>query len=163
MTAKLRIKAGSVELELETEADLSVDDVKALLKEVETLTLTSGAETPGGGVDSAAANADGSPSKLAEPKKLHITSIAAKLDVKTGADLAVAAAAQLQLMDGKDSFTRQELLATMKQATKYYKASMSANLTSIISSLIPKKLNQLATDTYSLTADAHSALEAALA
>jgi hypothetical protein len=163
MTAKVRIKAGPVELEFETEAGLSLDDIKSLLKDVEALSPVASVDSLGAGsATTALGNSEGG-SKAAGSHKLFVTSIAAKLGAKTGADLAWAAAGQLELTDGKESFTRQELLATMKKAPKYYKAAMSKNLTSIIMSLIPEKLNQIGTDVYSLTVDAHSALEAALA
>jgi hypothetical protein len=54
-------------------------------------------------------------------------------------------------------------LLTMKKAPKFYKATMSKNLSGIISSLIPEKFNQIGEGVYSLTAAEHAALETSLA
>jgi hypothetical protein len=168
MTAKLRIKAGSVEMELETDGALSLDDIKSLLHEVEALSpVAATAQQAGdstGAIDSDnSIGIGGGASKTEAAQRLHVTSIAAKLGVKTAADLARAAAAHLQLTEGKETFTRQELLLAMKKAPKFYKANMSKNLSSIITSLIPDTLNQIGEDVYSLTAAGHAELETVLA
>lgn len=163
MTVRLRIKAGSVEMELETDDALSLDDIKSLLHEVEALSPLAPAPiapTVNGTNDH---DSDSGLGKAGGAQKLHIASIAAKLGVKSGADLARAAAAQLQLTEGKETFMRQELLLTMKKAPKFYKANMSKNLSGIIATLIPDTFNQVGEGVYCLTAAAHSALEAALA
>ena len=74
------------------------------------------------------------------PQKLHINSIATNLQVKTAADLAVAAA-RAPSNDKKELFMRSELLDAMKKATLHYKETMSSNLTQTIKSLIGPKLN----------------------
>jgi hypothetical protein len=101
--------------------------------------------------------------KSASGNKLHVNSIAAKIDAKTGSDVAVAAAAYLQIVENKDSFSRQDLLNTMKAAKKYYKVSTSNNLRKHLNTLIGSKFNQVAQDQYSLTSAEHKRLEIALA
>ena len=95
--------------------------------------------------------------------KLHMNSIAEKLGAKSGSQLAVAAGASLQLVKGQDTFTRAELLAEMKVATKYYKQTMLSNLTSTINTLLSSKMNQNANDKYSLKAEVLASLNAQLA
>jgi hypothetical protein len=163
MTAKLKIRAGTVEFELETDTSLTLEEIKSLLHEVEGLSPASASALGGSG--GANDNGDGQNSKKSggDSFKLHIGSIAAKLGAKSGADLAKAAAAQLQLSEEKETFTRQELLLTMKKAPKFYKTTMSKNLSAIIGGLIPETLNQVGEGVYCLTAEAYSALESALA
>lgn len=159
MTAKVRIKAGPVEFEYEGETELAVADIKDLFSHIETLfkvpILAEGAESHASSEPKATANGSA--------QKLHINSIATKLGAKTGAEVAVAAAAALQIFDQKDTFTRTELLDTMKKGTMHYKDNMSGNLTSIIKSLLGPKLNQISDGVYSLTSDAHKDLVAKLA
>ena len=164
MTAKVRIKAGPIEFEYERETELAVADIKDLFTHIETLfkvpVLAEGGESHG------AAPASGTPAEQNPPpplQKLHINSVAAKLGGGSGSQLAVAAAAHLQLMEGKESFSRAELLKTMQAATLYYKKTMSNNLTASISTLVGDKFNQLGQDKYSLNSGVHGQLEAQLA
>lgn len=160
MTAKVRIKAGPVEFEYEGETELAVADIKDLFSHIETLfkvpVLAEGGET----------HASPPPPKtndIASVQKLHINSIATKLGAKTGADVALAAAAALQIFDEKDTFTRTELLDMMKKGTMHYRDTMSGNLTSIIKSMLGPKLNQISDGVYSLTNDAYQDLVGKLA
>ena len=161
MAGKVRIKAGPVEFEYEGETELSLANIKDLFTHIETLfkvpVLAEGGqahpiagEKPPTGSNSAV-------------HKLHVNSIAAKLDAKTGPELALAAAAYLQLNEDKETFSRAELLGAMKKAPKYYKKSMAGNLTPIINGLLNGKFNQTGEEQYSLTSDEHDALVAKLA
>ncbi|WP_265517588.1 hypothetical protein [Nitratireductor luteus] len=168
MSAKVRIKAGRVEFEYEGETELSISDIKDLFSHIETLfTVPSLASVEGSSVaedvDGGSEDAPPAAAKATNASKLHVNSIAAKLSAKTASQVAVAAAAYLQLMDGKDTFSRQELLATMRAATKYYSANMASNLTKALKALVGTKFNQIGADEYSLTSDEHSKLEIALA
>lgn len=167
MTAKVRIKAGPVEFEYEGETELGLDDIKDLFTHIETLFKVPVLAEGGQAHQAPAAAPQGNGAAPAAPatpgQKLHINSIATKLGVKTGPDLAVAAAASLQVMDGKETFTRSELLDAMKKATMHYKDNMSGNLTSIIKSLLGPKLNQISDGVYSMTADAYQDLAGKLA
>lgn len=160
MAAKVRIKAGPVEFEYEGETELAVADIKELFSHIETLfkvpVLAEGGES----------HSSPEPSKLnvnGSAQKLHINSIATKLGARTGADVALAAAAALQIFDQKETFTRTELLDMMKKGTMHYKDNMSGNLTSIIKSLLGPKLNQISDGVYSLTHDAYQDLVGKLA
>jgi hypothetical protein len=160
MSVKVRIKAGPVEFEYEGETELGVADIKDLFSHIEKLfkvpVLAEGGDTH---------NTSIAPPKehVAPSNKLHVNSVATNMRAKTGPELALAAAASLQIMEGKPTFTRQELLDVMKSATLHYKENMSGNLTSIIKSLVGPKFNQIGNGVYSLTADAHQQLATQLA
>lgn len=96
------------------------------------------------------------PSATAAPaNRLDMTTntIASKLGVKSGPDLALAAAAYLTLAEKKAKFTRKELLEAMRDAAHYYKQAMRSNLTAALRSLIKEgKFSEVAKDTYALSA-----------
>lgn len=82
---------------------------------------------------------------------LSITNVAAKLNCKSGQDVATAAAAYLKLVQGKASFNRDEILDSMKKATGYYKGSYNNNLTNIIGALVKNgTLLESSSNNYSL-------------
>jgi hypothetical protein len=85
--------------------------------------------------------------------KLHVNSVAERLNASSGPEVAVASAAYLQIVQGKQSFTRKELLDSMKAATNVYNQNMSSNLSAIIKTLTGSKFNQLANDSYALKGD----------
>lgn len=163
MTAKVRIKAGPVEFEYEGETELGVADIKDLFSHIETLFkvpfLAEGGDhhTPAPQL-----NVDHTvPKNLSQ--KLHVTSVAKKLAAKSGPQVAEAAAAALQIYDGEQTFTRGELLDTMKKATMHYKESMAGNLSKILGTLVGARFNQVSDGVYSLSADAYADLETKLA
>ncbi len=163
MTAKVHIKAGPVEFEYEGVTELGIADIKDLFSHIETLfkapVLAEANEShpPAQKSNSEQAPVGGS------GQKLHVNSIAKKLAAKTRPQVAEAAAAALQIFDGKQTFTRSELLETMKKATMHYKDSMAGNLTKILETLVGTRLNQVSDGVYSLSADAFQDLEAKLA
>jgi len=163
VTAKVRIKAGPVEFEYEGETELGLSDIKDLFSHIGTLfkvpVLAEG-EQPH---PAPAANGVGSAAPPSPGKKLHINSVATNLGVKTGPDLAVAAAAALQIYDQKETFTRGELLEIMKKATMHYDKNMSGNLTKILKSLVGSKFNQVSDGVYSLDNVAHQEVAGKLA
>lgn len=167
MSAKVRIKAGPVEFEYEGETELGIADIKDLFSHIETLfkvpVLSEPPEVHAAPIQGTTSEANATGSVINSPKKLHVNSVAQKLKAKTGPEVAVAAAATLQIFDGKDKFTRTELLETMKKATMHYSASMSGNLTKILAQLVGSKFNQLSDGVYSLSAEEHGKLVSQLA
>jgi hypothetical protein len=90
--------------------------------------------------------------------------VAARLNAKTGTDVAIAAAAHLQICRGNETFNRDELRKSMQAQTNYYKAAMNGNLTTILKSLIAsKRINSLENDQMSLAAGEIASLKAKLA
>lgn len=170
MAAKVRIKAGPIEFEYEGETELGLADIKDLFTHIETLfkvpVLAEGGHAhpaPPATATPAPGNGAGASAPASSVQKLHINSVATKLGAKTGPDLAVASAASLQLFDQKETFTRSELLDTMKKATMHYDKNMSGNLTKILKTLIGSKFNQVSDGVYSLSNDAYQELAGKLA
>jgi hypothetical protein len=170
VSAKVRIKAGQVEFEYEGETELSMDDIKDLFSHIEGLFSSSIASTVE--LPSAKSALSGEMQETPKPNahapvaqlpKLHVNSVAEKLGGQTGVEVAIAAAAYLQLMSGKEAFTRRELLSAMKDAKKFYNQNMSANLSRILNQLVGSKFNQIGNDQYSLKAADIKEIESKLA
>lgn len=165
MAARVRIKAGPVEFEYEGETELGVTDIKDLFSHIETLfkvpVLAEGGEAHGHveAPSSTVTNTGGS----GTVQKLHVNSVAQTLKAKSGSEVALAAAATLQICEGKQTFTRKELLEMMKKATMHYNTNMSTNLTKIIASLVGSKFNQIGDGVYSLKSEEHQKLAGQLA
>ena len=91
-------------------------------------------------------------------------SIAARIQAKSGADLTMAAAANLALSQGKTTFTRKELTTEMRTATSYFKETYVSNFTATLHTLTKeKKLNEPSNNTFALTAAAEQELRTKLA
>jgi hypothetical protein len=147
-TSKIRIRMGQLEIEYEGAHDFLVKDLPKLLETVVALGAT-------------AVDIPDDPDPLAgTPKKNSkgsitgtVSALAAKLGAKTGPELAIAAAAQLTLVEGQDSFTRDALLTAMKSATNYYKKTFSSNLSQTLKVLQTSgRLTEPATGRLALTA-----------
>lgn len=167
VTAKVRIRAGAVEFEYEGETEFAVSDIKELFSYFETLFKVPSITAAGSEVEQDVSQADVDVSARTRGhrsnSKLHVNSVASALDAKTGPDVAIAAAATLQILEGKEIFSRNDLIESMKKATKYYNKNMLSNLTKIISGLVGEEFNQISEGSYSLSASALRALEAKLA
>jgi hypothetical protein len=160
MNTKLRIKMGSVEVEYEGSDEFLKKELPELLKGV--LALHAKADD---GVERESADPSEGGAKPAGAKtgKVSPSTAAVKLKVNSGSELALAAAASLAT-EGKESFTRTELLKAMKQAKSHYKASYSGNLTKSIATLVKgSALLDQGSNTYALSSDKRKELEAALA
>ncbi|MBC6437625.1 MAG: hypothetical protein GDA52_05690 [Rhodobacteraceae bacterium] len=163
---KVRLKVGSMELEYEGDpAFLSGGVIEDLLETMaglvdkvplETSTPVSAEEVPH-------ANADGIHTANGG-STFSTATIAARLDSKTGPDLAICAMAQLQIVQKKKDCSRSDILAEMQSATSYYKASMGRNLTASLTSLVKNKLiNGISKATYALSAEEMKKIEGQLA
>lgn len=90
---------------------------------------------------------------------LSAVSVAAKMKVKSGQDLVLAAVAYLRFVQGKSTFSREEILTTMKSATGYYQKNYSGNLTKMLTALIKNEsIMENANHSYSLHANKESEL-----
>lgn len=155
MASKIRIRIGDTEIEYEGSDDFLRDELPGLLRTVTELHRAKPPAVGGGGA---------SPPPAGTALGITTGTIAARLQVKTGSDLALAAAARLTFGLSKDTFSRQELLAEMKTATTYYQKNYSGNLTKALKTLIAKtKLKETGTNAFSLTATARTEMEDVLA
>lgn len=151
MPTRVQVRAGEVELTIESDSALAVTDIKELLAQVQETAVALQAPYPVAIAHAPRQAASPSPLLLEDSvPQLHINSVAECVGVKTGADLALAAAAYLQLVKGQPTFTRTELLETMKAATSHYTQSHRSNLTAIIKGLIGSKFNQTGNEVYAL-------------
>lgn len=158
MESKIRIKIGAIEVEYEGSEAFLKTELPAFIKSISELQISPVRES-----DPEQNGSNNKPESVKNVIQLSTKSIAAKLNVKSGRDLVVAAAAHLCFVKEKAKFTRKELLDEMKTATSYYKATYSNNLSMILSRLIKTQLNEPSTDVYALTADTENDLRKKLA
>jgi len=156
MESKIRIKLGPIEVEFEGSESFLKSELPALIKTVSELYKASDVAAP----DEDEPDAPAAPGGKIE---LSTNSMAAKLNCKTGADLAVAAAAHIAFAKGQSVFSRKELLDEMKTASGYYKNNYSGNLTKILNGLVKSKFNEPSTGKYALRAALDKELRTALA
>ena len=158
--AKIRIKFGQIEIEYEGDSSFLKDDLfnlaekcLSLYEKNKTLIVPEPAVSSVQVTSQQLGNIDYS-----------TNTIAARLEVKTGTDLVIAAAAHLMMVKRQDKLTRKEISDEMKLATTYYKSSMSSNLTKSLDTLVKaKRLNQVSKDVYALSASEMKTLESKLA
>lgn len=162
MASKIKIKLGPVEVEYEGSEEFLKEELFELLTAVSRLYKDSGiVDLPAPSAIATQPVSRGVP--VVNPIGT-IGNIAAKLQIKSGSELVIAAAAKLIIGEGKGSFTRDELLTEMKRATSYYKKTYSNNLTKYLSNLVKtQKLIETAKNTYSLKASTKEELERCLA
>ena len=132
MEAKLRIRMGSIEVEYEGSEEFLKKELPDLLQTV--------LELHGRSLEDAdlEEQTDDSGGKSHNPNrtKVSASTAAATLGSKTGSDLALAAAASLVIGEGKESFSRAELLKAMQSAKAHYKGTFRNNLSNYISTLV---------------------------
>ncbi|EGQ8107541.1 hypothetical protein CGH72_23070 [Vibrio parahaemolyticus] len=165
MESKIKIKMGPIEIEYEGSEAFLKEELPALLSAVSDLYKESG-------VTEAVVNAEPDPAvsvastteKTTGSLQATTGTIAARLGVKSGPELALAAAARLTLSLGIESFSRAQLLEEMKSASAYFKQTYNKNLSGTLTRLLKDgKLFETAKNTYSLSASQRSSMEARLA
>lgn len=155
MTSKLQVRAGEVELTLESENAITVEEAKEFLNQVKDIaTVLSQAPSKPASLPTTPYQASKSEnaSNVSGEIDLHVNSVAERLHASSAPDVTMAAAAYLQLVKGKTSFSRTELLEAMREASNYYNENMRGNLTKTLKRLTGTKLNQLANKTFSIKA-----------
>jgi len=171
MGTKIHLRAGEVELSLETESPLAVSDIKEFISQVQELAQSLAPEpddtapfAPPHGSNGTVSSSTPAPLLLEHTNpQLHVNSVADRLSVKSGPELVIAAAAYLQIVEGRPSFTRKDLLDTMKTATSHYNQNMGSNLGAALKSLSSSKLNQLNNGTYALKSQELAGLRSQIA
>jgi hypothetical protein len=157
MSSKIKIKVGQVEVEFEGSEEFLSKELSVLLKNVSS--LSAGLPTDPAG--------DPPNDQLSPPGgdiQMTTNSIAAKLSVKSGSDLLVAAATHLAIVKRASTFSRQQILKEMKTATSYYKKSYSTNFTKYLKTVTDAgTLIESAANAYALSAKAKTDQEKKLA
>ena len=104
----------------------------------------------------------GSPASVEPVREATITTVAARLNVKSCRDLLVAAAAHLSLYQGKERFSRSDWVACAKEA-KQWKVDYSVQTATAIGRLLNAGfVNETAKDVFSVTDDQLKNVEARL-
>jgi hypothetical protein len=92
---------------------------------------------------------------------LSTDTIATILGAESGADLIIAAAAQLHFVQGKPRFTRKELTAEMRTAPGHFKDAFINNLSKYLTGLTKAdRLRLVAADTFALSSKERPDLQA---
>jgi hypothetical protein len=156
---KLKLKTANVEIEYEGGEDFLRSELMGFITEVAEVhkenqpigTTIQQTNTPPAGVTSGGTI------------NLSVNSIAAKLTVTTGPDLVLAACADLTLALNRDTFSRKDILDSMKTASTYYKKSYSNNFSNYLDGLVRNdKVLQQANDVYALHTQTRSEMESRL-
>lgn len=151
---------GVIEVDYEGTEEFLKAELPALLTAVSDLYKQSGVAKK---QLSAGSNSEEDVEDIGGGLNLSTTSIATKLKVDSGPNLALAAAARLALGAGKATFTRKEILTEMQSATGYYKDTYRKNLTnSLVSLTKDEKLNKQTDSSYALSPSATQELRKTL-
>jgi hypothetical protein len=160
-TAKVRVKFGNLEVDYEGDQAFVHDGLFGLIADVVALSKqlpkASGRDIPPEAPGSADNGGFGSGS-------LTMSTIAAHLQPDGQQELIMCALAKLQIIDGKMKAEKPEILAEMKHATGYFKAAMTRNFARDLKRMIKgKKINEVSSEVYSLTASSRQELESKIA
>jgi hypothetical protein len=159
MTSKLHIRVGSLEVDFEGTEEFLRDELSGIIATIAGTTKVAApaVDVP---VDIVTTSEAGSPIR----NGLTTGSIAAKLQVTSGPELIVAAAGRLALFEGKDTYTRQQILHEMKTAGGYYKMTYRNNLSASLQRLVgDRKLVETAANTFALAPATKAELSSKLA
>ncbi|MBR8056455.1 hypothetical protein [Burkholderia dolosa] len=172
-TSKIKIKLGAIEVEYEGSETFLKEELPALLSAVSDLYQSSQIDLSPTGLSAVpadngslngAATANGTASHNGASMVGTTNAIATRLNVKSGPDLILAAAARLTIGSGMGVFPRQRLIDEMRTAPNYFKGSILKNLSASLQRLLKDgKLNEPSRGHYALTASCRADLEAQLA
>ena len=157
MTSKLHVKLGRLELDFEGSEDFIKQELMTVLGKLKEFGALHDMND-----DDAIETKNGGKPKLGGD--LTTSTIAGKLGVDSGTELAIAAMVRLTVMQSADKATRTQITTEMRTATAYFKESYISNLTKSLKVLVTsQRLNDLGSSTYSLSASEKTKLEAKLA
>lgn len=162
--AKIKVKVGDIEVEYEGDPGFLENGLNDLIGNLAEIHKTLPAKAK---VATAAAASEGGESHVPQVQSqitLGTASIAARTSAKTGPDLAICAMAHLELAKGATSYPRKDILAEMKNATGYYTNSIGSNIGKSITTLLKaKRINEVGTGQFCLSATERKELETSLA
>lgn len=162
--SKIKIKLGPIEVEYEGSEDFLKVELPALLSAVAELYQKSNIAPTN--LSDLALPSEPPPLASRNTGQLQMTTgaIAARLQVNSGSELVLAAAAHLSLVKGLPFFSRKALIDEMRSATAYFKQSYIGNLSAALNTLTKNsKLNEPSKNNYALTATAEEELRTTLA
>ncbi|MBI5683947.1 MAG: hypothetical protein HZC54_02605 [Verrucomicrobia bacterium] len=130
MESKIRIKLGPIEVDYEGSESFLKQELPVLIKTVTEMSRSLNIKLDDAGSGKSGGAATG------KELQLSTKSIAAKLTCLSGPDLVLAAAANLEMVQGNGEFSRKQLLKEMQSATGYYKSSYSKNLSKYLKTVL---------------------------
>jgi hypothetical protein len=158
--AKVKIKVGVLELEYEGDSSFLKNGLNDLIEHVANISTSIPAIIAETTEEKIAASSNEGTLAIS----LSTGSIAARIPSNTGPELAICAMVHLELVKGKQTYGRKDILDEMKTAKAYYKQSMSKNHSAGVAGLVKaKKANEVSTGEFCLSASERIKLEAALA
>ena len=131
-TKRVKLKLGLAEVEIEgDQEDLHDEALRLLDRMVDMIPVQPEGVTPTVVLNAAPAaqNALESPPPGSGDYDFSVDMIASHTGCKSAPDLAKAACVHLHFVSKKSEFDRAEILATMRDATSFYKERMRGNLT----------------------------------
>ena len=130
----LRATLGHLTVEVDASRSFIRNDFLEVLRDLQELAVAAPGTTLANVYAESPADSSGEP-------RLDLTtgSIAAALNVRTGSELAVAAAAKLTLVDGRQRFSRRDLMAEMRTAGSYFKKTYSSNFSNYLNTLLKER------------------------
>lgn len=159
-TAKIRVKFGTLEIEYEGDRaflnDGLLDFLTDLIGRAKEISVPRGMFGDGERVN-AGVEEQGTASDLT------ISTIAAHFQPNGPQELILCAFAKLQIIGSMEKVERSEIGREMKLATSYYRSSMATNNPRDLGRMVKaKKINELSSGVYSLTAATRKELESKL-
>jgi len=164
LESKIKIKMGPIEIEYEGSEAFLKEELPELLSAVSELYQASGVSESVASEETSTVSQDQSPTTTTPQMQITTGSVAAKLGVKSGPDLIMAAAARMTFSLGLETFTRSQLTEEMKTASAYFKKTHINNLTKYINQLVKDhKLLETSTKTYALSATSKTSMQSKIA
>jgi hypothetical protein len=168
MQSKIAIKVGSIEIDFEGSEEFLKQELPNLLKTVSDLFPAQNTTYISQSTVQTESSTVPSTENQAPLRNNGVTgttnTIAGKLGVKTGPELAIAAAAHLTFVKQQEKMRYKDLLEECQAATTYYKQSYGTNLKRTLSQLVKDgKLSEQAKEVYAIPALERQRLEAILA
>ena len=163
MNHNIKIKIGSIEIEYEGTEDYLKNELPNLIDKLVSLKEIAQVSTNENSTTTPSVEPETEVVTVDPDFQMSINSISAKLNVKSGSDLIIAACAHLALVQKRETYQRQDILNEMKKASNYYKNSHRANLSSLLKTLVSNhKLIERKKDTYALSANSLKSLKSTL-
>ena len=163
MENKIKIKLGILEIEYEGSNEYIKNDLPILIDKLNSLTNDVFKNDIEEINNSDIASETKVETSKVNSENLSINSVAAKIGGKTGNELLIASAAQLNIYQGKDVFSRTDLLNEMKGATNYFKKTYSSNLSKTLKRIVSSgKLIERNGGNYAFSANELSSIKSKL-
>ncbi len=150
MTTKFHIKMGLVEVDYDGSEEFLKAELPALLTAVSDLYKQSGLHKKKDHFDNGEDTMEEDDLENGSELKMSTTTIAGKINARSGSELAFAAGLRLGIVLTQATFTRKAILKEMQSATGFYKASYGANLSKSLVTLVNDKFNQQSKGVYAL-------------